>query len=134
MTLSERSKLRSQGWQGKCKDNMDIGFVKKSEIKFRKFSVTFEDVSLALQHWYMKVGRKVRKFMKELVEKSDVTENRTLFSNDRVKDGQRFFTTEGFKTVKLDSMFQLNMIILMLDIRSLTDTEWPATSITRWVI
>ena len=36
-----------------------IGCVEKSEIKFRKFSAIFEDVSLALQHWYMTVGREV---------------------------------------------------------------------------
>ena len=36
-----------------------IGSVKKFEIKFRKFSAIFEDVSLALQHWYMTVGREV---------------------------------------------------------------------------
>ena len=41
-----------------------IGCVKKSEIKFRKFSVIFEDVSLALENWDMSVGRELNKFMK----------------------------------------------------------------------
>ena len=59
-----------------------IGCVKKSEIIFRKFSAIFEDVSLALQHWYMTVGREVSKFMKELIEKSAVREKRILFAND----------------------------------------------------
>jgi len=71
-----------------------IGCAEKSEIKFRKFSAIFEDVSLALQHWYMTVGREVSKFMKELIEKFAVSEMRILFGNDRVKDGQQFVTTE----------------------------------------
>ena len=33
--------------------------------------------------------------MKELIAKSAVTEKMILFSNERVKDGQKFVTTEG---------------------------------------
>ena len=95
-----------------------IGCVKKSEIKFRKSSVIFEDVPLATQHWDMSVGREVSKFMKEFIKKSAVKERKILFANGRVKHRQigKIVTAEGS-----DSVVQLNVIILMLDRFSLTD-------------
>ena len=37
------------------------------------------------------------------INKSAVTENSILFGSDRVKDGQKFVTTEGFKEDNFDS-------------------------------
>ena len=53
----------------------------------------------------MTVGREASKLMKELIAKSAVTEKMILFCNDRVKDGQKFVTT--------DVLF--NMMTLMLN-------------------
>ena len=67
-------------------------------------------------------NHKFSKFMKEPINKFAVTENSILFGSDRVKDGQKFVTTEGFKEDNnFDSEVQLNLIkmTLMLDRRSL---------------
>ena len=61
----------------------------------------------------MTVGREASKLMKELSAKFDVTEKMILFCNDRVKDGQKFVTIEGFKEDKVDSVL-LNMMTFVL--------------------
>ena len=65
--------------------------------------------------------QKFSKFMKEPINKCAVTENSILFGRERVKDGQKFVITEGFKDNNFDSEVQLNLIkiTLMLDRRSL---------------
>ena len=103
-----------------------FGCVKKSEIKFRKFSVIFEDVSLALQHWDMSVGREVNKFMKELIEKFDVYGMRILFGNNRVKDGHQFVTKEEFKEDNLGSKVQYKTRTLMLDMHDPNTHSMPS--------
>ena len=54
--------------------------------------------------------QKLSKFMKEPINKSATTENNILFGSDRVKDGQKFVTTEGFKEDNFDSEVKLNLI------------------------
>ena len=53
--------------------------------------------------------------MKDLIKKSAVTENRILFGNDGVKEGQKFVTTSGFKEENLGSEALFNTMNFMLD-------------------
>ena len=68
-----------------------------------------EDISLALQCWYMTGSKEVVKFNKEYVAKVTEEKNGILLCKSRIMDGQRFITTAGFDEDNLGGEVQLNM-------------------------